>query len=122
MTSLNSRPLKILMVEDHEDTLLYLTKHLEQLGHQVTIARTAAESEAAARKETHDVLLCDIGLRGKDGWSLLVEMGDARPPLCIAMSGYGMAEDVQRSQQAGFDHHLTKPFLPSDLESLLSGG
>jgi CheY-like chemotaxis protein len=66
------------------------------------------------------VLLCDIGLPDADGWELLVALGDSRPPFCIAMTGYGAAADVQRSRNAGFHHHLTKPFLPAHLDALLA--
>jgi CheY-like chemotaxis protein len=43
-------------------------------------------------------------------------------PYSIAMSGFGMYSDVQRSRQAGFSHHLTKPFMPEDLLSALTMG
>jgi len=119
MAVLKARPLHILLVENHEDTLFYLSRHLEQGGYSVTIARTAGETEAAAGQSKHDVLLCDIGLPDKNGWDLLAGLGESRPPLCIAMSGYGMASDVRRSLEAGFHHHLTKPFLPADLDALL---
>ncbi len=109
---MKARPLHILLVENHEDTLIYLSRHLEGDGHSVTIARTARETTEAAKQRRHDVLLCDIGLPDKDGWDLLADLGDARPPLCIAMSGYGMASDLQRSREAGFHHHLTKPSCP----------
>ena len=118
---MKARPLQILLVENHEDTLIYLSRHLEHDGHTVILARTASETEAAARETKCDVLLCDIGLPDKDGWSLLAGLGDARPQLCIAMSGYGMPSDLERSREAGFHHHLTKPFLPADLDSLLTG-
>jgi CheY-like chemotaxis protein len=117
---LKGRPLSILLVENHEDTLAYLCRHLEGSGHSVTVARTSAESEAAAKQSPHDVLLCDIGLPDDNGWNLLSKLGRSRPSFCIAISGYGMAQDVQRSREAGFHHHLTKPFLPSELEALLA--
>jgi len=113
------RPRHILLVENHDDTLLFLRRHLEFAGHSVTTARTAAEAQDAARQNPPDVLLCDIGLPDQDGWELLAGLGGSRPGLCIAMSGYAMAEDLRRSREAGFDHHLVKPFLPSDLDSLL---
>ena len=111
--------LRILLVENHEDTLLYLRRHLENNGHSVTAARSAGEAMEAAREQQADVLLCDIGLPDVEGWSLLTALADTRPPLCIAMSGYGMSSDLQRSREAGFHHHLVKPFLPSHLDELL---
>jgi len=115
-----TRPLHILLVENHEDTLHYLHRHLEDEGHSVTAARTAGEARMASVRGTPDVLLCDIGLPDDDGWKLVSGMGNSRPQLCIAMSGRGMASDVRRSLEAGFQHHLVKPFLPADLDALLA--
>jgi two-component system CheB/CheR fusion protein len=114
-----ARPLRILLVEDHEDTLASLSQHLTVGGYSVTIARSAAEALAVAREWTADTLLCDITLPDGDGCDLLGRLAERRPPLCIAMSGYGMPTDLRRSQRAGFHHHLTKPFLPGDLDALL---
>lgn len=114
------RTLRIAVVENHEDTLVCLQRYLEGGGHQVTPARTAEEAAHELRKRPHDVLLCDIGLPDRDGWELLSSLESARPPFCIAMSGYGLTADLERSRVAGFDHHLTKPFLPADLDDLLA--
>ena len=111
---------RILLVEDHEDTLAYLRRHLEAGGHSVSVARTLMEARAVARDRAPDILLCDITLPDGDGCTLLADFANPRPALCIAMSGYGMSADRARSRDAGFDHHLTKPFLPDDLDTLLS--
>jgi CheY-like chemotaxis protein len=114
-----ARPLQILLIENHSDTLVYLVRHLEHSGHSVTSARTAGEARAIRPDCQPDALICDIGLPDGDGWELLAEFGECRPGLCIAMSGYGMPSDLQRSREAGFHHHLIKPFLPADLDALL---
>jgi len=114
-----SRHLRILLVEDHEETLASLSLHLTGGGHFVTTARSAAEALTIARGGMPDILLCDITLPDADGCELLARLAENRPPLCIAMSGYGMNADLRRSQRAGFHHHLTKPFLPDDLDALL---
>lgn len=113
------RPLRILLVEDHEETLGYLARHLTLGGHSVTTARSASEALAIVREWAPEVLLCDISLPDADGCELLDKIAESRPPLCIAMSGYGASSDLRRSEDAGFHHHLTKPFLPDDLDHLL---
>jgi len=117
----NSRPRhrRILLVEDHEETRASLFVHLAGGGHSVTSARSAAEALAIAREWTPDTLLCDLTLPDADGCELLAQLAENRPPLCIAMSGYGMNADLRRTRRAGFHHHLTKPFLPDDLDALL---
>ncbi len=123
MHSASSKPatsLRILLVENHEDSLVCLSRHLERAGHAVREARTAAEATSALAQEIPDLLLCDIGLPDGNGWEIVARLGRSRPRACIAMSGYAQAADIERSRVAGFDHHLVKPFLPSDLDALLS--
>jgi CheY-like chemotaxis protein len=64
----------------------------------------------------------DIGLPGLDGWTLAEGMRDsmAKKPLLIAVTGYGKPEDIQRSRDAGFDHHFVKPVDPDQIHELLS--
>jgi CheY-like chemotaxis protein len=64
-----------------------------------------------------DVLVSDIGLPDGDGWELLVKLKSEMPVRAIAMSGYGMRADLDRSKAAGFGAHLIKPFGPADLEA-----
>src|SRR5205085_9508461 len=68
-----------------------------------------------------DAILCDIGLPGIDGYRLARQLrpDGARQPTLIAITGYGQEEDRRRAQQAGFDHHMTKPVDPALLEKLL---
>ena len=113
------RNLHILLVENHDDIVQFLSQYLQAGGHTVTVALSAAEALEKVRMSRPDLLLCDIGLPDDDGWNLLGRMGADRPPVCIAMSGYGMTSDIRRSQEAGFHHHLIKPFLPGDLDALL---
>ncbi|HEY8900476.1 MAG TPA: response regulator [Chthoniobacterales bacterium] len=113
------RARRILLVEDHEDTLAYLRRYLESNGHAVTIARTAADARLAANVCLPDILLCDITLPDGDGCQLLADLAELRPALCVAMSGHGMKAEVARCRDAGFHRHLTKPFLPDDLDAVL---
>jgi CheY-like chemotaxis protein len=112
--------LKIFVVENHEDTRLSLTMLLEQLGHRVVSAATMAEALAALPAAGCDVLLSDIGLPDGDGWELLRRAGPGRPPYAVAMSGYGMAADREKSRAAGYRHHLVKPMALEPIEDLLA--
>ena len=113
------RPMRIFIVENHDDTRFLLGLLLEQLGHTVASAATLAEALEAIPKSSCDVLISDIGLPDGNGWELMTQLGDARPPYAIAMSGFGMSSDRQRSLGVGYRHHLLKPVEPNQLEGLL---
>lgn len=115
-----SHPLEILVVENHSDTLLYLRRYLEQLGHSVRTATSLAEAAAELSAGYPDVLLSDIGLPDGEGWELTRTLPDESPVFAIAMSGYGSAADQRRSREAGFHRHLVKPFDPLELDALLA--
>jgi CheY-like chemotaxis protein len=113
----SSRRLRILLVENHEDTLTYLTRYLEQQGHEVCGVCDMASALKATCSSSFDVLISDIGLPDGDGWQLIRQMKPK--PFGIAMSGFGARSDCEKSFAAGYKHHLTKPFLPDDLDALL---
>jgi CheY-like chemotaxis protein len=120
----DSRPgsagkLRIFVVENHDDTRFLLGLLLEQLGHTVQVAATMSEALDEAGSGDFDVLLSDIGLPDGNGWELLASLGDRAPPYAIAMSGFGMPSDQQKSLAAGYRHHLLKPVEPDQLEKLL---
>ena len=114
-----ARPLRIFIVENHEDTRFLLGLLLEQLGHTVFSATTLADALDEMPDAECDVLISDIGLPDGNGWDLMTRLGDARPPYAIAMSGFGMSSDRQRSLNVGYRHHLLKPVEPNQLERLL---
>ena len=113
------RALRIFIVENHDDTRFMLGLLLEQLHHTVFSAASLAAALAAVPAARCDVLISDIGLSDGDGWELLHRLGSDRPPYAIAMSGFGMAADRQRSLDAGYRHHLVKPVEPARLQRLL---
>jgi CheY-like chemotaxis protein len=113
------RPMRIFVVENHEDTRFLLCLLLEQLGHTVFSAPSLAGALEAMPAARCDVLISDIGLPDGNGWDLMTRLGDARPPYAIAMSGFGMSSDRQRSLNVGYRHHLLKPVEPNQLERLL---
>ena len=117
--------LRILVIEDHRDAADSLRILLEMLGHQVRLAYSGPEGVQAAAEWRPDIVLCDIGLPGLDGYGVARQLRlnptTARVRL-LALTGYGTDEARQRSQEAGFDHHLVKPADPRELQRLLLPG
>ena len=117
-----SCPLHVFVVENHPDTLRSLRLYLELTGHAVESASTVAEALAMIPGAHCDVLISDIGLPDGDGWILLrtLRERDQAPAYAVAMSGFGMNADHLRSQDAGYRHHLLKPFDPDDFDAMLA--
>jgi two-component system CheB/CheR fusion protein len=114
----DDRPLRLLLVEDHADTAAAMAELLRCLGHDVTVAHSVAEGLATAeaiQDRGIDLVLSDLGLPDASGLDLMRELSQRYGLKGIALSGYGMEEDLRRSREAGFTRHLTKPV---DLESL----
>lgn len=111
--------LRILLVEDHEDTRRILARMLRHAGSEVSVAGTVAEALALFRAQPFDAILSDIGLPDGTGYDVASEAKKTRPVLAVALTGYGMSEDVRRSKEAGFDFHLTKPIDAAELRTLL---
>ncbi len=105
------RRLKVLLVDDHVPTLRMMTRLIQSLGHDVRAADSAATALDMARADCPDLLISDIGMPGRSGWSLLADVRAACPtaPIAMAVSGYGTDDDVRRSHSAGFARHLVKP-------------
>lgn len=120
MSESNPLSLHILLVENHDDSREYLAMYLESSGHQVTPVATVEEALTAANVGHYDVLLSDIGLPDGDGWQLLQEAHFSHPVYGIAMSGFGMNTDRERSKQAGYRQHLLKPIDIEKLDEILA--
>lgn len=106
------KTLRVLIVEDNKDTVDILRSLLEHHGHHVAVAYTGPEGVTAAKAGRPDVVLCDIGLPGMDGYAVATEI--RRDPAIsaarlIAVTGYGRDSDRTRALQSGFDVHLVKP-------------
>ena len=114
-----ARALRIFVVENHADTLKYLSMYLEAMGHRVVSARTMAKALEALPDAGCDVLISDIGLPDGDGWELLRNVRLPGPIYAIAMSGFGMNADHVKSKAAGFRQHLLKPFVAAKLDAAL---
>ena len=100
---------RILLIKDHADTLAGLTRLLTRRGHAVTPASSGTLARAASARETFDLIVSDIGLPDCSGFELLTELCSERHTPAIAMSGFGMEDDIVKSKAAGFAEHLTKP-------------
>ena len=116
-------PLRILLVEDHADTAEAMAELLRGQGHEVRVAGSVAEGLAAAEAlrgaEGVDLLLSDLGLPDGSGLDLMRELGRLHGIRGIALSGYGMEEDIRKSRDAGFEKHLTKPVSLQALRAVL---
>src|SRR5512147_171797 len=88
-----------------------MTQLLSESGHEVIAAASCATAQAlvGAGPPSFDLVICDIGLPDGSGLDLMRRLRARRPIPGIAVSGYGMDEDVARSREAGFVAHLTKP-------------
>ncbi len=105
-----NRSLEILLVEDHDDTSRVLSRLFERLGHRVRIADSVAAALVAA-KQPFDLLLSDLGLPDGSGIDLIQPLRQTNHPNgpAVALTGFGMEEDIAKSREAGFTEHLTKP-------------
>lgn len=103
------RSVRVLLVEDHRDTARVMARILRDAGLKVEWAPSVAEGLHLAGETRFDVLISDIGLPDGSGLDLMRQLRTRQPIVGIALSGFGMEEDVRRSRDAGFDLHLTKP-------------
>lgn len=115
----NKEKRRVLLVEDHADTCRVMSRLLENWGHELRIADSVASALKWADAEAFDVVVSDIGLPDGSGLDLIRQLLARRPFKSIALSGYGMEEDVRRSMEAGFTMHLTKPVDLSRLQQAL---
>jgi len=114
---------RVLVVDDSVDSAETLGELLRIWGHDVRLAHDGPAAVAAARDYRPDVILLDIGLPGMDGFAVARQLAaeGLKTRLLVALTGYGEQADKQRSQAAGFHHHLVKPVDPEALQKLISG-
>jgi CheY-like chemotaxis protein/anti-sigma regulatory factor (Ser/Thr protein kinase) len=113
------RSLHLLLVDDHTDTRLVLSRILSKSGHEVATSDSAQGALKLLESSRFDVLISDIGLPDGNGYDLVREAKQKHPLKAVALSGFGTEEDIRRSLEAGFDYHLTKPVDINGLRSLL---
>jgi signal transduction histidine kinase/ActR/RegA family two-component response regulator len=112
------QPMRILLVEDHEDTNRSLTRLLRRRGYQVQSALTFQSAIELSAKGEFDVLISDLGLPDGSGIDLIQKLA-SKPPLGIALTGFGMEQDIRKSREVGFQHHLVKPIDLNKLDALI---
>ena len=110
--------LRILLVEDHEDTRISLARLLGR-KHVVRDVPDIASALNAAEDESFDLVISDLGLPDGTGHQLMQQLRQRHNLRGICLSGFGMEEDIARASEAGFDHHLTKPIDFQKLESVI---
>ncbi|MFL6542141.1 MAG: ATP-binding protein, partial [Chthoniobacterales bacterium] len=118
----NRQAMRILLVEDHEDTNRSLTNLLRLRGYDVQSANDVQSGIELADKRDFDVLISDLGLPDGTGIDLMESIRAKRPVYGIALTGFGMEEDVRRSRDAGFKHHLVKPIDLNKLDAIIQEG
>jgi PAS domain S-box-containing protein len=115
---------RVLVADDNRDAADTLGLLLELYGHEVRIAHSGNAALEVAHSFRPDVALLDIAMPDLSGYEVARTLrGNGHCPdiMLIALTGYGQDGDKERAQEAGFDHHLTKPVDPSKLEALISG-
>ena len=110
---------RLLVVDDHHDTCTGMKMMLERRGYRVTIAHSADEAVQKAEHDEFDLMISDIGLPDRSGYELMEELHASKSMRGIALSGFGMENDVRRAREAGFSQHLTKPINFERLEEAI---
>jgi PAS domain S-box-containing protein len=113
-------PLRLLLVDDHENTLQSLLLLLRSRGHQVVPAATVGAALAAAAAQPFDLVISDLGLPDGTGTELMEKLRELYGLRGVALSGYGMEEDLARTRKAGFVAHLVKPVHFAELHRIIT--
>jgi CheY-like chemotaxis protein len=114
-----AKPLRILVVEDHSDTLQALSRLLTHFGHEISVADGAQSALKIIGSKKFDVVLSDIGLADGSGYDVISEAKRRQPVKAVALTGFGTDEDIRRGKEAGFDFHLVKPVDFHELRTVL---
>jgi PAS domain S-box-containing protein len=117
--------IRVLVVENDEDSRDLLRKVLEQFGARVTTASSAAEALAELKQSWPDVMVSDIGMPGEDGYDLIrrvraLEQEDGKRLPAVALTAYVGEEDRRRALSAGYQEHLAKPVELARLSKLIA--
>lgn len=115
--------LRIMVVDDNEDSAHTLGILLKTSGYRTDVLLDPRAALERAQRELPDVLILDIGMPHMDGYELarrIRGMEAPQRPLLVALTGYGHEADRQRAHDAGFDHHLVKPLDPDALSAILA--
>lgn len=111
--------MRVLLVDDHQDTLDVLAILVERCGFDVVRASTMGSALEVADASEIDLLVSDLGLPDGTGWELLETLRSRQSVVGIALSGYGMPGDLDRSRASGFVTHIVKPVSKLSLQDAL---
>ena len=114
---------RIMVVDDNVDACESIAMILRASGYHVRCVYDGSSVLKVATGYRPDVVVLDIGLPGMSGYEVarqLRQLDEFRRTLFIAVTGYGQEDDRRRSQEAGFDHHLTKPIDPDELQAIVA--
>ena len=117
-----SEPIRVLLIEDDDDSAEITRRLLVRFGADVLVAGSVADALSAAVKIRPELVLSDIYLPDGNGFELIPRLRDQLPglaPFCVATSGVGGAMNDARSGAARFDRFLQKPIEPSLLQALV---
>jgi len=114
-----ARKRRVLVVDDHADTCTGMKMMLERRGYDISVAHSAEQAIKKAEQEEFDLLISDIGLPDRSGYELMRELRESKGLQGIALSGFGMENDVSKARDAGFSEHLTKPINFERLEAAI---
>jgi len=115
-------PTKVVIIEDNQDAAEVLALSLQTQGYSTAVAHSGPAGLLLVEQTRPDVVLCDLGLPGMDGIEVCRRVRQLAPeaqPVMVALTGWGMQKDRERTQATGFDHHLVKPVAPAALFELL---
>jgi signal transduction histidine kinase/DNA-binding response OmpR family regulator len=115
---------RILIVDDNADAAESIAVLLQIEGHEVKTVTDAMQALACLESFAPQVAIIDIGLPGMNGYELAAGIRanrTLRNPLLIALTGYGQAEDYDRSREAGFNHHFVKPAELRAIQTIIDG-
>jgi len=118
---------RVLAVDDDPDALEVITEGLTSLGANVRVADSGTEAISMWSRERFDVLVCDLAMPRVDGFAVLRAISERahsfdNGALAIALTAHASEDDRQRSIDAGFHHHLGKPYELNELvQTILSG-
>jgi PAS domain S-box-containing protein len=120
------RGMSVLVVDDEPDALKFLKTMLEMKGARVTAVGSAAAAWGELEGEWPDLLLCDIGMPGEDGYQFIrrvraLETERGRPLPSVALTAYAGEADRALALEAGFQLHVPKPVEPAALVNAIAG-
>ena len=114
-----ARSSRLLVVDDHHDTCIGMKMMLERRGYEITARAYGRSSVKKRAEENFDLIISDIGLPDRSGYELMQELRATKGLRGIALSGFGMENDITRARDAGFSEHLTKPINFERLEGAI---